>query len=270
MSATAAPVSPASRFTPSLSNHGMPPIRCVTSPQVCTARSVSAPHRAHRRRDCRTAPANESANAPAIPPAAAATATYGGQCTSHAITPTNAPPATLARRPTIVTPPDVPVATRRHVVINRGVRDESVPTSVPHVSAEAAASAPPPIAIQAMAGATRDASAARANRPPLASTCTASRVPPLATTDSVRRNLFSRWARESAVPVTKKAKRRAPHDQPAASAAVPTIIAVSAPLRDSARARHATNEIAHANANPTAVRAITPTGARLPRRSTFA
>jgi hypothetical protein len=30
------------------------------------------------------------------------------------------------------------------------------------------------------------------------------------------------------------------------------------------------NEIAQANANPTAVRAITPMGATLPRRSTFA
>ena len=237
---------------------------------MCTVRSVSTPHRVHLRRDCRVAPANESANAPADPPAAAATATCGGQCTSHAITPTNAPPATLARRPAIVTPPDVPAATRRHVVINRGDRDESVPTSVPHVSAEAAASAPPPIAIQATAGATSEASAARANSPPLASTCTASRVPPLATTDSVRRNLFSRWARETAVPVTKKAKRSAPQDQPAATAAVPTTAAATAPLAESARVRHVTNAITHANANPTAVRAITPTGARLPRRSTFA
>ncbi len=248
----------------------MPPVRCVTSPQVCTVRSVSTPHRAHLRRDCRAAPANESANAPAHPPAAAATATCGGQCTSHAITPTNTPPATLARRPAIVTPPDVPAATRRHVVINRGDRDESVPTSVPHVSAEAAASAPPPIAIQAMAGATREASAARANSPPLASTCAASRVPPLATMDSVRRNLLSRWARESALPVTKKAKRRAAHDHPAATVAVPTTTAAIPPLDESTRMRHATNTIAHASANPTAVRAITPTGARLPRRSAFA
>jgi hypothetical protein len=51
---------------------------------------------------------------------------------------------------------------------------------------------------------------------------------------------------------------------------VPTTAAATAPLAESARARHVTNAIAHANANPTAVRAITPTGARLPRRSTFA
>jgi hypothetical protein len=51
-----------------------------------------------------------------------------------------------------LTPPEVPVGTVRHVVIMRGEDFESMPISVPHVSAADDASAPAPAASQRTEG----------------------------------------------------------------------------------------------------------------------
>ena len=64
----------------------------------------------------------------------------------------NSAPATLAASPRALTPPDVPVGTRRHVVIMRGEDFESMPISVPQVSAADAASAPAPAASHSAEG----------------------------------------------------------------------------------------------------------------------
>src|SRR5207248_3209973 len=85
-------------------------------------------------------------------------------------------------------PPEVPTGTRRQVRIERGVPPYSVPISVAHVSAADAASEPAPRAIQRTSGRIVATTAATANIAPFANTCVASRAPPLATIDAVRRS----------------------------------------------------------------------------------
>src|SRR5665213_3758910 len=112
--ATIAPISVHAALTPSLFSHPNPPARSVSVPQSCTTRSVALPHRVQYRRDCQSAPPNESTSAPMIPPADTARARCAFplfQCSNHAASAMNNVPATIAASPSVLTPPEVPVGT---------------------------------------------------------------------------------------------------------------------------------------------------------------
>src|SRR5581483_812174 len=145
---------------------------------------------------------------------------------------TQAEPAALAIDPSAVTPPDMPAATGSNVTIERGRTRDAVPISVPHVSADAAASAP------AKAAAERELPPSRqtAATPPFASTWRPSRGPALASAIAAR--LRSPPIRERSVHGTKKANSTpAARTPPVPNVSVPVTHAASAPLRVRAPAR---------------------------------
>src|SRR3954469_3412609 len=167
--ATRAPTAEQTAFTTSLSNPSSPAAWMVRAPHVCTRRSVDVEQARHQRRAWRVAPRTESAKAPAIPPTATA-AKGTGQVASVTSTAMNTAPASAARLPSAVRPPDVPAGTPLNERIETGPVLESVPTSVAHVSAVEAAIAPAPSASHSGDGEARCPRAATAKTPPLAST----------------------------------------------------------------------------------------------------
>ena len=144
----------------------------------------------------------------------------------------NAAPAIDAAEPASVIPPEVPAGTRFPDTIDRASPPTRVPTSVAHVSAADAASAPMPIASQIADGDTRLATAATVNSPPFAATCHKSRSSVFATIALEISSFRCAPAFESAVPETKNAARRAAQLHPAVTAMVPETTAAAAPSRD--------------------------------------
>ena len=71
---TSAPTSVHAALMPSLFSHPSPPARSVRVPQSCTSRSVALSQCVQTRRDCQSAPPNESTSAPASPPSSTASA----------------------------------------------------------------------------------------------------------------------------------------------------------------------------------------------------
>ena len=122
-----------------------------------------------------------------------------------AITPSQSAPAISASVPGNVIPPESPAATGRNVRIERGGRRASVPISVAHVSAVAAAYAPANANAQRTSWVGTQATAHAVATPPLASTCNASRGPALPT--STRARLRALPIRESSTDGTKNASR---------------------------------------------------------------
>jgi hypothetical protein len=112
-------------------------------------------------------------------------------------------PANIAVVPAVVIPPLVPGATRRQFHAERGVPPTQVPISVAKVSAAEAASAPAATARQIGLGWMRAPAAAIENTEPLTRTWPASRGPPLATTEEVRRAFRSAPKRETRLEVAK-------------------------------------------------------------------
>ena len=105
---------------------------------------------------------------------AAATGSNGATRSSDATTATQSAPAISALVPRNVTPPESPVSVGRNVRIETGRRRASVPISVAHVSADAAANAPAKAALNG-ALALRAATAHSVATPPFARTCHAVR-----------------------------------------------------------------------------------------------
>ncbi len=169
----------------------------------------------------------------------------------------NAAPHTDATIPAPETAPDVPGGTDSQLVIIRGGSAERVPTSVPHVSAVAAASAPAPSAIHAGEGMMSESRAAAPKTPPFASTWTASRSFPLATTLAVRSRFVSSSTCDRSDDPTKKATSSAPQLQPAAMATVPRERAATAPPVPSAPNRRAARTMAAAMRKPVMARPVT-------------
>src|SRR5581483_253631 len=245
----AAPIAELTAFTPSLVSQRTPPAWAVSAPQLCTNRSVMRLQSGHRRRAWSVAPRTESAVDPTMPPTIAATAACAGHPSAIAAAPTNTAPATAAKVPGTVTPPDIPAVTGRQVIIDRGSALALVPISVAQVSDVDAASAPAPTACQMVVGQSTNAPAATANHPPFASTCMASRSPPFSAMP-----LASPPRRERSVELRKNAIKRAPQSHPAATDRVPRMIAHMAPSADRDRARRAPMAIASAATRPPAVR----------------
>ncbi len=150
---------------------------------------------------------------------------------------TQSAPASVAASPSGVTPPDIPGRSGRNVRIETGGRRESMPSSVPHVSADAAANAP----AKATANGTPPraaGSAQSAATPPFAKTCQALRAAGAAVPDSGR--LRSAPIFERIVDGRKNAKSTAAAGHPPLpKTIVPTAKAASAPPAVSARARYA-------------------------------
>ena len=159
------------------------------------------------------APSRESTKAPKTPDASttgielagnpAGASTLGTARAVMTDAPSNAPAV-----PHAVTPPEEPAGTRRHDMIRRGSPPSHVPISVDQLSAAAAESAPAPATAAHAAGrpsprVTMLASAAKANTPPLASTCQASRAPPFSTIAPVRASLAAAPRRVRALDDTK-------------------------------------------------------------------
>src|SRR4051812_4439213 len=131
----------------------------------------------------------ESTAAPAMPPAITKGVVRAGRPAMAPATATKAAPAIAASHPAVVTPPDSPMASGRHVRTDRGVWPTRIPISVAHVSDADAASEPLPTANQngALDGTPRAAIAAHnVNGKPFAITCVASRAPVLSTTPTIR------------------------------------------------------------------------------------
>ena len=105
-----------------------------------------------------------------MPPSSTAIAACAFQCINHAASAMKSAPETIATSPMALTPPDVPVGTTRPVVIKRGGDFESIPISVPQVSAAEAASAPAPATSQSDDGNRSWSAAAAAKTAPFAST----------------------------------------------------------------------------------------------------
>ncbi len=139
----------------------------------------------------------------------------------------------------------------------RGGAAARVPTSVPHVSAVAAASPPAPRASHAGEGRRSHSRAAIPKTPPFARTCTASRSFPLAITLAVRCCFVSSPIRDRTAELTKNATRSVPQLQPAAIVIVPRATAAMAPPVPSAPYLRAVTAMAAAIRNPAMVRAIT-------------
>ena len=160
-------------LTASFPNQVIPRNGRVGAPHACGFRSVARSHASHRRSDCSDAPRTESESAPTMPPAKTGKNARG--TSRRAARATNSAPTISASVPWNVTPPERPVAMRSRVKIERGRPRASVPISVAHVSAAAAANAP------ANAGTNRAsrklASAHNAAMPPFATTCMPSRAP---------------------------------------------------------------------------------------------
>ncbi len=118
-----------------------------------TGASVGWWHLGHQYPACTVAPIRESPRAPSVPATpASSTAPRAGRrvCNRRTVpqaAPTVSAPATEARVPSGVTPPEVPGGTGRSVVSKRGPRRAKRPSSVPQVSAPAVARAPrkPPL-----------------------------------------------------------------------------------------------------------------------------
>src|SRR4051812_24642836 len=255
--ATRAPTAEQTALTTSLSNPWTPAACLVEAPQVWTRRSVDTAHRSHHRRACTVAPSTESVSAPAIPPTATA-AKATGQLASVASAAMNIAPATAARLPTTVKPPEVPGGTRFPERIDTGSRATSVPTSVAQVSAVDAAIAPAPSASQSGEGVASCPRAATANTPPFANTCPASRSPPFSTTESTRAAFLLSPTFDSTLAETNSESSNAPQLHPAAMQIVPTRRPAMAPLLESVRVRRAANTTSSESAPPTAVRTTTP------------
>jgi hypothetical protein len=150
----------------------------------------------------------------------------------------------------MVTPPESPVGIGRSVRIERGCRRASVPISVAHVSAVAAAYAPPNANAQRGSWVALQASAQSVAIAPFARTCPASRGPafPMSTISRLR----DLPKRDSATDGMKNARRtRVKPTVPVAYVSAPTMNAESAPPGVRARARSAVNAIAAARTAPT-------------------
>lgn len=192
------------------------------------------------------APSAESAKAPAMPPAS--TGRNAATPASAATVATAAAPEHSATDPSHVTPPESPVSTGRNVRSERGRDLASVPISVPHVSAAAAANAPAKAAANGIAW-TAAKSAQPAAIPPLATTWTPSRAPCLPTSISAR--LRTRLTRESAIAGMKNAKSTAAPWAPSAPKVhVPIAAAPHAPLGVSVPARSAATATADDRSAP--------------------
>ena len=127
-----------------------------------------------------------------------------------------------------MTPPESPVGIGFKVKIERGGCRISVPISVPHVSAVAAANAPANATAKRGESRASAATAQAAAMPPLAKTCAASRGPSLPMSTSSRLRALPR--RESAIELAKNASRTAAPRMPSApKVAAPTATAASAP-----------------------------------------
>ena len=245
---TRRPRAVASRFTASLSTAAIPPTCRVAVPQSCRRRSVARAHASHQRRSCARAPSSVSASAPTHP-AAVTAANRSVRASKRAARATRSAPATIATVPAADTAPDVPGGTARKVSTVRGTPPTSVPISVAQVSAVAAAREPAAAAARSGSELCPAANRPRqhnANTPPFARTCVASRAPPLSTIPAVRRAFSALPACESSEESTKYRTRSAPHPQPAATAAVPTAEAATAPEVDSEPALRAASAMATA------------------------
>jgi hypothetical protein len=135
-------------LTASLSHQAAPRMRRVAAPQPCNGSSVSVAQTAQKRTSCIVAPSRLSIADPATPPINVA-ATRLVFSRGRPDRPAETTPAIVAApnadaaRPAAVTPPDAPGTTARQDAIERGVCPERDPISVAHVSAVAAATAPP-------------------------------------------------------------------------------------------------------------------------------
>jgi hypothetical protein len=141
----------AARLTPSLLSRRRPRRDTVAVPQRWTSVSHSRSHAGHQRRSCSVAPSSESISAPPKPPANTGNSRPASPCTVTAVPGSasnsasgvsnaiSTAPATSAAVPAVLTPPESPVASGLPVRIERGGNAASVPISVPHVSAVAAA-----------------------------------------------------------------------------------------------------------------------------------
>lgn len=160
---------------------------------------------------------------------------------------TTAAPRTPPKVPGMETPPEAPLGTVRQRTKSTGSRRLNAPQAVAQVSAAAAAS-DPVTSQRPKAPWDRPIMPPASAAPPLASTWSASRRVPLASTHAGIRGSASR---EIALEETKKtARTRAPAQPVPASTAPPTAQAASPPVPLSVRARQAIQ--ANAAATPTA------------------
>src|SRR5690606_643589 len=285
--AAAAPASVAVKLTVSLLKARQPRRGSVRTPpgrQKCTGPSVSAPHAGQPNRTCTVAPRTLSAAMPRKPPAAAPTAkgsAAGGgapngwpraAAAAH-VKPIKTAPARPAPVPGADTAPDCPGAAGRPVVMMTGGRLDKTPSSVAHVSAAAAATAPPSAAAHAGSGQSAAPSTAAAATAPLAATCDARRPRTSEPVSWPPRSLLPFGPRPAApaagradagrsrralhrvnpVPVTKNTRSgTAAASPPQPNTTKPMRPAAAAPPTVSARARHAATATTPA---PTAPRA---------------
>src|SRR5947209_7641124 len=258
-------------LTTSFDIPGMPRTSRVRLPQACGSVSQVRSQTSHRRSSCSVAPSSESTVAPAMPaigmmassrmptpntagprklmPTSEPASTYASRRPIGATSPIQSAPPISAAVPAGVIPPDMPVENGRKVTMDRGVCRASVPISVAHVSAVAAAYAPANASAQRRSCANAKPTAHAVATPPFASTCNASRAPCLPTSTSAR--LRARPTRDNATDEPKNASKISVKPAvPAPYVSVPTTNAAIAPDRVSVPARHATNATMPARAAP--------------------
>jgi hypothetical protein len=247
-------------FSNLLQRHKREAKRTNPPPHAVAAKLISELP-AHRHRSSMVAPKKLSKNAPVNPAAATAKKMPAGSEAppkSAAIPPMSRVPAAVPAVPRGVIPPERPWRTTAHVVTRRGGLGLQRPSSVPHVSAVAAAIAPAATA-KARGHAVRPwMTAASAATPPLAATWSQRR--PARSRDRLARPPERGSRCVSAEAVTKNAPTTVTNGHPPpANRIVPAATAAHAPERVNAWRRDDTTATHPLPAAPARMRRVQST-----------